>query len=178
MVEASPVRAVIVDPHFWVHRSAILNLYFGVGTSGAYAVEGDSLCWFCNNLHSSVVCLLFKRPFRILANACDDPNPNFPIGVKVIQMDAETLELEKDWVGSSIGLDSEAQTNWELQMSHDDAYIFPRQEHHSTGKRTRWNNLEVKGTEAKILSELVPVFSASGCTTLFVHACTTNVQLK
>ena len=93
-------------------------------------------------------------------------------------MDAETLELEKDRVGSSIGLKGEAQDNWELQMSHNDVYFFPHRVYNAKGKWTRWNNLDVKGTEVKVLSDLVPMFSASGCTTLFVHACTTNVQFE
>ena len=132
--------------------------------------------------------VLFKRPFSNFASTCEigeggmweymQPIPIFPTGVQVVQMDAETLELEKEWVGSSIGLKGEARTNWELQMSHNDVYFFSHREYNATGKWTRWKNLDVKGTEVKVLSDLVPMFSASGCTTLFVHACTTNVRFE
>ena len=162
------------------------------GSEGHWVVyEGGSevpdLSLGCN-FNSRLTSVLFKRPFSMFAFAwemgedglCEymQPIPIFPTGVQVVQMDAETLELEKDRVGSSIGLKGEAQDNWELQMSHNDVYFFPHRVYNAKGKWTRWSNLDVKGTEVKVLSDLVPMFSASGCTTLFVHACTTNVQFE
>ena len=68
--------------------------------------------------------------------------------------------------------------NWEPQMSHNDVYLFSRIDYNATGKRTRSKNVDVKGTKVKVLSHLVAMVSASGCTTLFVHACTINVQFE
>ena len=83
----------------------------------------------------------------------------------------DTAQPEKDWVGSSIGLEPEAQANWELQMSHNDVYDFSCIKYNATGKRTQSKNLDVRGTEVNVLSDLVPMFCTCGCTTLFVHAC-------
>ena len=83
--------------------------------------------------------VLSKQPFRIFANTCGDLRsiPIFPTSVQVVEMDAETLELEKDWVGSSIGLEPEARTDWELQMVHNHVYVCSHIEYNATGKRTR-----------------------------------------
>ena len=92
-----------------------------------------------SSFSSSRYAVLFKRPFRIVANTCGDLRsiPIFPTSVQVVEMDAETLELEKDWVGSSIGLEPEAQTDWELQMVHNHVYVCSHIEYNATGKRTR-----------------------------------------
>ena len=133
-----------------------------------------------SSFSSSRYAVLFKRPFRIVANTCGDLRsiPIFPTCVQVVQMDAETLELENDWVGSLIVLEPEAQINRELQMSHSDVYFFSDIGYNAPGKRTRRKNLDVKGSEVKALADSVPMFSAPGCAPLFVHACTTNVQFK
>ena len=94
------------------------------------------------NVNSRLSSVLFKRPFGIFASTCGMgeggmweciwPIPIFPVGVKLAQLDAENLELEKESVGCSIGLEPEA--NWELHMSHSHVYCFPHRVYNAKGK--------------------------------------------
>ena len=90
-------------------------------------------------------------------------------------MPTNDMEDHKDIVGVQIGLSLDSLTDWEFRKSHEDVLFL----HTSTsGKRTKKEHLVVKRTEVKVLSELVSLSSASGCTTLFVHACTPGVQFE
>ena len=61
------------------------------------------------NVNSHLMSVLFGRPFGIFASTCGMgeggmweytwPIPISPTGVKLVHLDAENLELEKDWVG-------------------------------------------------------------------------------
>ena len=103
--------------------------------------------------------------------------PIFPPGLKLVQMDAEHLEPEKDWLGASIR--HKPETNWKLQNPTETCTFFSRQEYDAKDSQSHTMNiLDVKGTQIKVLQDLVPMFSASGRTTLCVHACTADVQFE
>ena len=100
----------------------------------------------------------------------------FKYGRRFLQMSEDAVEDQKDIVGAELGFSPNMMAHWELQKSHDDVYFFYHRHLDTSGKWTKKLQLVVKGTVVKFLSDLVPMFSADSQTTLFVHACTTDVQ--
>mmetsp|Transcript_128114 Transcript_128114/g.221334 ORF Transcript_128114/g.221334 Transcript_128114/m.221334 type:complete len:93 (+) Transcript_128114:202-480(+) len=88
----------------------------------------------------------------------------------------DAVEDQKDIVGAALGFSPNILAHWELQKSHDGIYFFNHRQLDTSGKWTKKLHLIVKGTVVNFLSDLVPMFSADSQTTLFVHACTTDVQ--
>ena len=71
----------------WLGYRGVLYVY-------DYGSEAPDLCFSSDPTSDSAV--LFQRPFRISAYASGHatPIPIFPTGLKLVQMDAESVELE------------------------------------------------------------------------------------
>ena len=88
------------------------------------------------------------------------------------------MEDQKHIVGFQIGLNLDSLTAWELQKLHKYVFFFTHKHLDTSVKWTKKERLVVKGIVAKVLLELVSMFSASSRTALFVHACTPGVRFE
>ena len=141
-----------------------------------YGSEAPDL-YFCGK-NSFDFAVFFRRPFKTIAHTSEYSAtiPVFKYGLRFLQMSEDAVEDQKDIVGAELGFPPNMMEHWELQKSHDDIYFFNHRLLDTSGKWTKKLHLIVKGTVVKFLSDLVPMFSADSQTTLFVHACTTDVQ--
>ena len=138
----------------FTYGSLMPNLRLGIGRHGA--------SW------ENVV---IRRPLSIMAVAPSGVVGNLPVfgrspthpGLQLMSMGRATFDDMKPSVAMGLGWDyGESDSwEWELEPSHEDVYFFGDQ-------------LIINGVEVHELGDLVPLFS--GRTTLFVHACTTNLK--